>query len=306
MSNWNYAVGENKDDRLPTKLLYVTTAKYEGDWHSIPHTHGFTEFFYVMSGCGQFQVENKTFAVKENDLVIINPSVLHTELSLSNSPLEYMVLGIDGVAFNFDEADNLAGFSLLRFPDRREEWVFYLRLLLREVQETPPYHAAVCQDLLDIMIVHLLRRTNFALSVESSRKSNLSCSLAKRYIDEHFREPVTLTELAEAAHINKYYLAHIFNESYGMSPIQYMINRRIDECRNLLKTTDYSVAQIASFTGFSSQSYFAQCFRKFTGMRPGEYRRRERENEAALRKEKKENEANFRNAAASGAGTGVR
>ena len=303
MSNWNYAVGDNKEERPPAKLLYVTSAKYEGDWHSTPHTHGFTEFFYVMSGEGQFLIEDKTFAVRENDLVIINPSVLHTEMSLANSPLEYVVLGIDGVAFNFNEADNMAGYSLLRFPDRREEWGFYLRLLLREVQETPPHHTAVCQDLLDIMIIHLLRRTNFALSVESSRKANLSCSLAKRYIDEHFREPVTLTELAEAAHINKYYLAHIFNESYGVSPIQYMINRRIDECRNLLKTTDYSVAQIALFTGFSSQSYFAQCFRKLTGMRPGEYRRQE--SESALRKEETGYEGHLRDAASSLAGTGT-
>ena len=44
----------------------------------------------------------------------------------------------------------------------------------------------------------------------------------------------------------------------------------------MLKTTDYSVAQIAVFTGFSSQSYLAQCFRRLTGMRPGDYRRQAR------------------------------
>lgn len=280
MSNWNYSLGENQDEQLQAKLLYVTASKYGGDWHSTPHTHGFTEFFYVMSGNGQFLVGEETFSVKENDLVIINPHVLHTEMSLSNSPLDYMVLGIDGIAFNFNKADELSGYSLLRFPDRREEWTFYLRLLLKEVQDTPPLHSTMCQNLLEIMIIHLLRRTNFALSVESAKKSNLSCGLAKRYIDEHFRESITLAELADAAHVNKYYLGHIFNETYGMSPIQYLINRRIDECCNLLKTTDYSVAQIASFTGFSSQSYFSQCFRKITGLRPSDYRRQGKSREA--------------------------
>mgnify|MGYP001660399087 CR=1 FL=1 len=86
----------------------------------------------------------------------------------------------------------------------------------------------------------------------------------------------TLEELAELVHVNKYHLVHTFSTDYGLSPIQYLISRRIEEGKNLLRTTDYSIAQIASFSGFSSQSYFAQTFQKSMGMSPTQYRRQAR------------------------------
>ena len=76
--------------------------------------------------------------------------------------------------------------------------------------------------------------------------------------------------------MNKYHLVHTFSTDYGLSPIQYLISRRIEEGKNLLRTTDYSIAQIASFSGFSSQSYFAQTFQKSMGMSPTQYRRQAR------------------------------
>lgn len=107
----------------------------------------------------------------------------------------------------------------------------------------------------------------------SSRRASVVSSHVKRLIDERYQEPLTLDQLAEAAHVSKYYLSHAFTEDYGISPINYLIARRIEESRSLLKTTDYSISQVAGFTGFSSQSYFSQSFRRLTGMTPGEYRR---------------------------------
>lgn len=82
-----------------SKLLYVTTSKYEGDWQSILHSHPFSELFYVVNGSGFFIAEDEGFPVSKNDMVIINPHVQHTEKSGSESPLEYIVLGINGLSF---------------------------------------------------------------------------------------------------------------------------------------------------------------------------------------------------------------
>ena len=101
MSNRLYTLSDDREKPVEAKLLYVTSAKYENDWHSTLHTHYFTEFFYVLHGEGRFWVEDTTFPVRENDMVIINPNVPHTELSLADRPLEYIVLGIDGVFFPF-------------------------------------------------------------------------------------------------------------------------------------------------------------------------------------------------------------
>ena len=85
-----------------SKLLYVSTSKYEGDWQSIFHSHPFSELFYVVNGSGSFVAEGSEFPVGKNDMVVINPHVQHTEKSLRTSPLEYIVLGIDGLSFSFE------------------------------------------------------------------------------------------------------------------------------------------------------------------------------------------------------------
>ena len=83
--------------RGTAKLLNVTSSRYGGDWHSVPHTHNHTELFYIVGGKGQFFIEDKVFPVDVNNLVVINPNVTHTEASLNAQPLEYIVLGIEGI-----------------------------------------------------------------------------------------------------------------------------------------------------------------------------------------------------------------
>lgn len=80
--------------------------------------------------------------------------------------------------------------------------------------------------------------------------------------------------------MNKYYLAHAFTKHTGVSPINYLIKKRIEEAKNLLSATDYSVAQIALSVGFSSHAYFAQVFKKEVGMSPISYRKQSRKDKS--------------------------
>src|SRR5699024_3394180 len=87
------------------------------------------------------------------------------------------------------------------------------------------------------------------------------------------KESITLDQLAELAHINKYYLVHAFRKAYGTSPINYLISRRIQESRFLLTNSNHSLSQIARILGFSSLSYFSQSFHRTEGVSPMEYRK---------------------------------
>lgn len=86
-------------------------------------------------------------------------------------------------------------------------------------------------------------------------------------------------QLAAVTHINKYYLAHAFQKEYNISPINYLLRRRITESKALLASTDHSLTQISELVGFSSPSYFSQSFRRLEGMSPIEYRRTVQKNQ---------------------------
>lgn len=273
MSRYYYSL--NKDQsftiRGTAKLLNIASSRYGGDWHSVPHTHNHTELFFIVSGKGQFLIQDQFFPVGINNLVIINPNVLHTEDSLNAQPLEYIVLGIDGIELANDENSN-GQFSIL---DHMEsvEISGCLRNILREMEQKSTGYEDVCQAYMEILIIRLMRSTTLSVPSEPQISSgNRQCAAVRRYIDLHFKEPLTLEQLAEESHMNKYYLSHSFKREYGTSPINYMISRRIEESKYLLAETDLSMTQIAQLLGFSSLSYFSQVFRRTQSVSPLEYR----------------------------------
>lgn len=273
MSNIRFNLDTQYSDKIDVNLLYVTTSKYEGDWHSILHTHYFTELFYVTRGEGCFLVQDKRFAVREHDLVIVNPYVEHTEMSINASPLEYIVLGIEGLMFEFGEGND-DSFSVLSQRSDIGELPFYLHAMIRELQKKEKGYELVCQDLLEVLVIHLMRRTNSVIGISSAKRTNKECAVIKRYIDNNYKENITLDTLAQLTHMSKYYLVHAFSKYMGISPINYLIEKRVEESKNLLSSTNYSISQISDIIGFSSQSYFSQVFKREAGETPGEYRKR--------------------------------
>lgn len=260
-------------DRSAMRLLYVSTAKYGGDWHSMLHTHTCTELFYVVGGVGQFKIADRLLPVSADDLVIVNPNVEHTEVSLNANPLEYIVLGVEGLELSLPEEQEGA-YAIVNFRTGSEDILFYLRGMLREIEAKPVGYEVVCQDLLEVLLVRLMRHTDFSLSLApAASRGSKECAAVRRYIDSHFKENISLDQLSALAHVNKYYLVHAFGREYGVSPISYLIGRRIQESKYLLGDTDHSLSQISHMLGFSSPSYFSQSFRKLEGVSPMEYRR---------------------------------
>ncbi len=261
-------------DCQDTKLLYVSSAKFGGDWHSMMHTHAFTEIFYVVGGQGQFKIENLVYPVATDDLIVVNPNVNHTEVGLNAAPFEYIVLGIDGLDFTAGAEDEEDRFCILNFHNRRDEILNYLRSMLWELEQKSAGYITICQNILEILLIHFMRRTDFAMTpTQPNVKSPKSCAAARRFIDGHFKEHISLEQLAKLVHFNKYYLVHAFARQYGISPINYLNARRIDESKRLLVSTNLSLSQISNLVGFSSPSYFSQSFRKLEGSSPMEYRK---------------------------------
>ncbi|MYL46778.1 AraC family transcriptional regulator [Virgibacillus halodenitrificans] len=273
MSYEVYKMENSSKEKLPFKLLYVTQSEYDKGWHSTHHTHHFTELFYIVKGKGSFILPKHEVPVKENDLIIINPNVEHTEKSNEQDSLQYIALGIEGLAFSITgEKDSTMG--LYTYNGDREDILFYLNKLLEEVKRNEKDFELICQNIIEILIVKLKREKKFTIEKAESRNMNKAVALTMHYINQNYRDALTLDTLADIGHINKYYLAHIFKSDVGISPIEYLNKIRIREAKILLETTDYSIAHISGIIGYSSQSFFTQAFKKATGETPSKYRKK--------------------------------
>jgi AraC family transcriptional regulator len=111
---------------------------------------------------------------------------------------------------------------------------------------------------------------------ESSQPPELCRKLrhATEYIDRNLRDRLTLDEIAAEVDLNPQYFARTFKKAVGRPPHRYILERRVERAKILLKTTDLSLVEIASRVGIATQSHFTTVFRRATGMTPREFRER--------------------------------
>jgi AraC family transcriptional regulator len=96
--------------------------------------------------------------------------------------------------------------------------------------------------------------------------------LATEYIDRNLRSRLTLAEIAAKVDLNPQYFARTFKKAVGQSPHQYILNKRIEHAKELLRTTQLSLVEIASQVGIATQSHFTTVFHRATGTTPREFR----------------------------------
>ena len=274
MSNERYLMMESDIKSLSFQLESITKSKYDSDWHSTLHTHPFTELFYVVDGKGEFNIQGQRFPVKANDFVIINPQVEHTELSSPDEPLEYIVLGIRGLSFSNLTPVSEGGhpFSFFNLRDEQKEILRYLNAMVQEATSQQMSYELVCHNLLEILLIKILRHQHFDLEVGKQSKATKDISFIKHYLETYYHESIQLEDLASMTHLSRFYISHSFKKEIGMSPMEYLIDIRIKESKILLRTTNYSISQVADIVGFTTPTYFSKQFRKSTGISPTDYR----------------------------------
>jgi AraC-like DNA-binding protein len=100
---------------------------------------------------------------------------------------------------------------------------------------------------------------------------------ARRFIDECYDMPLDLTAISKQACLSRYHFLRLFRETFETTPHQYLIQRRIEKAKELLRVRSLSVTEVCFEVGFQSLGSFSALFRKCVGHAPIKYRRRERE-----------------------------
>jgi AraC-like DNA-binding protein len=94
------------------------------------------------------------------------------------------------------------------------------------------------------------------------------------YIEQHYAEPITMTDMAELAGLSSTHFNRRFRQLLRMTPMQYFRTVRTQATQRLLTTTSRSIAEIAIDVGYTDQSHLTKRFREVTGMTPAAYRKR--------------------------------
>jgi len=124
------------------------------------------------------------------------------------------------------------------------------------------------------VLVQATERLLETVRVSSERRRGTLAARAAAYLEGHFPEHVSLTQIADELHVSPFYLSHVFREEMGVTFSEYLARIRIKEAQRLLATTGLSIADVAARVGYREPNYFGRVFKKATGMPPLAWRRR--------------------------------
>lgn len=255
---------------MPFKIISVHLISYDANWHSTMHHHKFAEIFYCLSGTGYLQTDFGRQAIQPHSLVLVNPFIEHTEHTSLEQPLRYLVIGIEGPEIILPAQASDSG--LFHFDDRSRHFYPFIEQIIKECEQPEHYSNQLINHLVNAIILRLNNITHTHLSVHKTKTYSASVTLAKNYIDNHYSKNITLETLEQRTHVSRFHLAHLFKNEMKMSPISYLHKVRFHRAKELLRTTNYTVLQIAELVGFNSVTYFSTKFKEITGITPRQYR----------------------------------
>ncbi len=131
------------------------------------------------------------------------------------------------------------------------------------------------QSLAQMIAAHLARmHSNFSKPARSPVPAiaNWKMRRLKEFIESNLDQNLSLTALAREIGISSLYLPRAFKNAFGQSPHQYVLSRRIERAKELLRNAELSIADISAATGFSSQSHLSDWFSRSVGVTPSVYR----------------------------------
>jgi AraC family transcriptional regulator len=125
------------------------------------------------------------------------------------------------------------------------------------------------------LISHHMRLSPTDTEETDFETTNLNSRLRRvcSYIDASLGTNLTLSQLAAEANLSQDHLIRTFRQNLGMTPHQYVMQRRIEKAKELLISTNTPIAELSMATGFSDQSHLSTAFRRAVGQSPARYRK---------------------------------
>ena len=256
-----------------------------------PHSHPKYELYFLadLKGSGKITINGNCYSLKPNTLIIIDQNLIH-QTDFSDSLVhERFLLEIDPTLF-LNEADQLIHFPVDLFFKQAtgvypldDDTLSKVANLFMSIYDDSLLMEKYFEDLVRLKILEMiLILTRFMEEKESAQTRSEQMVILRpiiKYINEHWADNLSLTQIAEDFYISKSYLARAFKNCTGNTLHHYVNLLRIKQAqRMLLLYENESIEEIARRCGFNSTSYFIRKFREEVNLAPKQYRKKFRTN----------------------------
>lgn len=256
------------------------------NWKGYPSSHTAFEILLILSGEQESIIDQNVYILKENDILLVPPGILHENRCFSNQGMTYFV-----AHFDIDDPDlrySMIKNGRLIYPHNTSE-NSSLRLILNEwiflYDKKNTY--SLSDRFLSLEILSRLMTTLAKISEENKEnKGSMQALSIARSIAETIQHNFNLFFLNEnrdknlllmkniyqEINISMSYGLEVFKEIYGISPKEYLDRLKFKESKRLIRNPNISIEFISEQVGYSNVSHFSCQFKKWAGVSPKIYR----------------------------------
>lgn len=242
----------------------------------VEHWHNKYELFIILEGYCTFFVQNTLFYMDKGDICLVPPNCIHA-MSYPNTFHEHMVVNFSGLYVDpmlVNDMHNAVNKG--KYTPKPEDSAFFKEIydgLYMHADSNEEYNYLYAKTYFDRLFIKMLRtREQFSKEVKND---SLSGDVARvlEYINHNYTQDITLVQMADYCHVSPSYFSKYFKKTIGLGFKEYLNYTRLTVAENLLRTTNFSISEVASESGFYDSNYFSLVFRQRYGVPPLRYRK---------------------------------
>lgn len=264
-------------------MAFFSISLREDIEYSMPylHSHDYYELYFHLDGQRTYFCNNEYYSLSANALLTAKPNTLH---KFEGGPFSRFLIGVSADMFSSAQIEFLNMLNektvITLSPDKMEsikKTLFELLSLYESATKNKEMQIALHLGLLFHQINDANSGTVKAMLTLQEEVNNyaISPTILKimDYIRKNYNKPVKLEDLCNFSNLSKTWICKSFYIANHMTVFEYKLMLQLNQAKNLLQNTKYSIEQIAEMTGFSSPNYFSMVFKKNEGIPPLRFRR---------------------------------
>lgn len=263
----------NYQSNVPIKLFYQRIGSVSKHWHNS------IEILFVLSGTMSTTVEGKAYTLHEDDILLVNPHHIH-ETSSEDCSLIVVQIRLEEFGLHWALPENIQFDCNSALDPGGADRYFWLKRLIvmllknnsadSEFSQLSNYTCAI--ELICELCEHFKMQSPVPAPHSIKYLNRLKSILD--YMNQNYRENITLVDMARREYLTPSYLSAFFEKTMGTPLTVYLTNIRLNHAVHDLTHTDHTIEQIAEANGFANARSFSTVFQKYYEMRPSEYRKK--------------------------------
>lgn len=241
---------------------YDFRSGFHEDWQVEAHIHEYCELLYCQRGEAEAVVNGKKICLSEGKLVWIPPNCVH-QYHCDGAEVVCAVFSHDFIPLYFAQVGQAQ-------PAVVPVDVADLGQILADFPAMDSQHRMAICGYLNLICHRVLQQTQLEAT---DRRDGILYQKVVSYLSEHFREDITLPDLAARFGYNEKYLSHCLHALTGVHFTKLLALYRIEHAKKLLSQRNANIGRIAMECGFSAVNTFNRNFREIVGMTPSEYKK---------------------------------